>query len=104
VTLGPLAPPEVTDLVGTVVGVAAKAGPRMRFGHGLIREAIYESIPASLRSVLHLQAARALADAGAEPERVAAQLVAAPEITNRWVRDWLIGRRACRTGIRRWRV
>jgi AAA ATPase domain len=71
-------------------GVAAEAaGPRMRFRHGLIREAMYQGMPASLRSALHLQAARALADAGAPPERVAAQLVAAPEVTDRWVRDWL---------------
>jgi DNA-binding CsgD family transcriptional regulator/tetratricopeptide (TPR) repeat protein len=71
-------------------GVAAEAGPRLRFRHGLIREAMYQSIPASLRSALHLQAARALADAGALPERVAAQLVATLEITERWERDWLI--------------
>lgn len=70
-------------------GVVAEAGPRLRFRHGLIREAMYQSIPASLRSALHLQAARALANAGAAPERVAAQLVAAPDVTDRWVRDWL---------------
>ncbi len=71
-------------------GVAAEAGPQMRFRHGLLREAVYESMPLSLRSALHLQAARALADAGAPPERVAAQLVAAPDVDDRWVRDWLI--------------
>ncbi len=70
-------------------GVVAEAGPRMRFRHGLIREAVYENMPPSLRSALHLRAARALADAGAAPERVAAQLVAAPDVTDRWVRDWL---------------
>jgi DNA-binding CsgD family transcriptional regulator len=72
-------------------GVAAEAGPRMRFRHGLIHEALYQSMPLALRSALHLQAARALADAGAAPERVAAQLVAAPDATDRWVRDWLAG-------------
>ncbi len=71
-------------------GVAAEAGARMRFRHGLIREAMYQSIPASLRSALHVQAARALAGAGAAPERVAAQLVAGLDITDRWVRDWLV--------------
>jgi DNA-binding CsgD family transcriptional regulator len=70
-------------------GVAAEAGSRMRFRHGLIREAMYESMPVSLRSALHIQAARALANAGATPERVAAHLVAAPDTTDRWVRDWL---------------
>jgi DNA-binding CsgD family transcriptional regulator len=85
---------DTSDLIEVVheavaAGVAAEAGTRMRFRHGLIREAVYQSMPASLRSALHLQAARALADAGAPPERVAAQLVAAPDATDRWVRDWL---------------
>jgi DNA-binding CsgD family transcriptional regulator len=85
---------DASDLIEVITeavaaGVAAEAGPRMRFRHGLIRDALYKSMPASLRSALHLQAARALADAGAAPERVAAQLVAGPEVTDRWVRDWL---------------
>jgi len=85
---------DASDLIEVITeavtaGVAAEAGPRMRFRHGLIREAVYESMPVSLRSALHLQAARALADAGAAPERVAAQLVAGPGAADGWVRDWL---------------
>jgi DNA-binding CsgD family transcriptional regulator/tetratricopeptide (TPR) repeat protein len=58
-------------------GVVAEAGVRLGFRHGLIRQALYESMPAGLRAALHLQAARMLAGAGAAPERVAAQLVPA---------------------------
>jgi DNA-binding CsgD family transcriptional regulator len=84
---------DVFELVAEAVaaGVAAEAaGPRMRFRHGLIHDALYRGMPASLRSALHFQAARALADAGALPERVAAHLVAAPDATDRWVQDWLV--------------
>ncbi len=86
-----LAAGELIEVVQEAVatGVAAEAGMRLRFRHGLIRQVMYESMPASLRSELHLQAARALADAGAAPERVAAHLVAVPEITDRWVWNWL---------------
>jgi DNA-binding CsgD family transcriptional regulator/tetratricopeptide (TPR) repeat protein len=55
-------------------GLLAEAGMRLGFQHGLIRQALYERMPAGLRAALHLQAARMLAEAGAAPERVAAQL------------------------------
>ncbi|HEY3907763.1 MAG TPA: AAA family ATPase [Streptosporangiaceae bacterium] len=85
---------DASDLIEAITeavdaGVTAEAGPRIRFRHGLIRDAVYASMPASLLSALHLQAARVLADSGAPPERVAAQLVAEPGLTDRWVRDWL---------------
>ena len=74
-------------------GVVADAGLRLGFRHGLIRQALYEGMPAAVRAALHVQAARALAGAGAEPERVAAQLAAAgaPGDGDEWVRDWLAG-------------
>jgi DNA-binding CsgD family transcriptional regulator len=82
------------ELMGVVqralaAGLVADTGPRMAFRHGLIRQVLYEGMPAALRSALHLQAARALADVSASPERVAAQLVAVPDTTERWVWDWL---------------
>lgn len=85
---------DASDLIevvqeATAAGVVAEAGPRLRFRHGLIRQVLYEGMPAALRSALHLQAARALAEADAAPERVAAQLVAAPDISDGWVWDWL---------------
>jgi DNA-binding CsgD family transcriptional regulator len=72
-------------------GVVAEAGSRLGFRHGLIRQVLYEGIPASVREALHLQAARSLAGAGASAERVAAQLVAAPEAGGEWLWDWLAG-------------
>jgi DNA-binding CsgD family transcriptional regulator/tetratricopeptide (TPR) repeat protein len=86
------------DLMGVVdaaltAGVIAEAGPRLRFRHGLIRQVLYERMPAGLRAALHLQAARALADADAAPGRVAAQLAAAqlgPETdVEPWATEWL---------------
>jgi DNA-binding CsgD family transcriptional regulator len=71
-------------------GVVADAGPRLGFRHGLIRQALYEGMPAALRGALHVEAARALAGAGAPPERVAVQLAAAGP-ADEWVRDWLVG-------------
>jgi DNA-binding CsgD family transcriptional regulator/tetratricopeptide (TPR) repeat protein len=70
------------DLIGTVdasmaTGVVADAGLRLRFRHGLIREILYEGVPAAERAALHFQAARALVGAGAPAERVAAQLAMA---------------------------
>jgi DNA-binding CsgD family transcriptional regulator len=77
----------------TAAGVVAGVGPRLRFRHGLIWQALYEEMPAALRAALHLQAAQALAQAGAAPERVAAQLVSGrgPDdgTPDRWAADWL---------------
>ena len=70
---------ELMRVVDTAAGagVLAEAGLRLRFRHGLIRQALYEGMPAGLRAALHLQAARMLAGAGAAAERVAAQLIPA---------------------------
>jgi DNA-binding CsgD family transcriptional regulator len=72
-------------------GVVAQSGSRLGFRHGLIRQALYEGVPESVREALHAQAARALAGAGAPVERVAAQLVAAPAADGEWVWAWLAG-------------
>jgi DNA-binding CsgD family transcriptional regulator/tetratricopeptide (TPR) repeat protein len=58
------------------------------FRHGLIRQAVYEQLPAPVRGALHGQAARVLAGAGATTEQVAAQLVAAPG-GGEWETAWL---------------
>jgi DNA-binding CsgD family transcriptional regulator len=70
-------------------GVLVAAGPRLGFRHGVIRQVLYEGIPGPVRVALHLQAARTLATEGAPAERVAAQLVAAPETGGEWVWEWL---------------
>jgi DNA-binding NarL/FixJ family response regulator len=78
-------------------GVIEEAGARLGFRHGLIRQVLYESMPVAMRSALHVDAARALAQAGARPETVAAQLISGcqpgdggvPEPIGSWAADWL---------------
>jgi DNA-binding CsgD family transcriptional regulator len=52
-----------------------RRGVELAFRHDLIREALYHDLPAAVRRGLHLDAAHALAEAGAPPERVAEHLV-----------------------------
>jgi DNA-binding CsgD family transcriptional regulator len=68
---------DLADIIGSAqaAGVVADAGPRLAFRHGLIRQVLYEQMPAGLGAALHQQVAGALAVAGAAPERVAAQLL-----------------------------
>ena len=49
-------------------------GARLRFRHDLIRDAIYEDLPATIRSGLHREAGQRLARAGAPSLQVAEQL------------------------------
>ncbi len=69
---------DLMDVVDAALraGVVAEAGPAFRFRHDLIRQVLYERMPAGLRGAHHGRAARALADADARPARVAAQLAA----------------------------
>ncbi|MFG1954586.1 AAA family ATPase [Micromonospora sp. NPDC048830] len=78
-------------------GVLAASGDRLVFRHGLIRQALYEAMPASLRAALHRQAARALAGAGAPVERVAEQLLAGPVTADEWMIDWVAREAAAMT-------
>jgi DNA-binding CsgD family transcriptional regulator len=52
--------------------------PPFSFVHPLVRNAVYESIPAQERETEHARAAELLAELGAPPEQVAAQLLLAP--------------------------
>jgi DNA-binding CsgD family transcriptional regulator len=52
--------------------------PPLAFVHPLIRTAVYETLTPLQRERLHARAARLVADAGAEPERVAAHLLRSP--------------------------
>jgi predicted ATPase len=49
-------------------------GPRLRFRHDLIRDAIYEDLPGSVRGALHREAGQRLAAAGAPASQVAEHL------------------------------
>ena len=88
---------DLIDVVDTSLGagVVAEAGPRFRFRHALVRQVLYERMPAGLRAALHARSARALAGAGARPGRVAAQLAAVQRTpgseVEAWVVDWLAG-------------
>ena len=95
----------VTDLIPAVdeacaAGVLAESGTCLAFRHPLIREALYEEMQAPVRAAWHAAAGRALAQAGAPPDRVARQLLRAvsepgetPEPMHEWMLDWL-GRNA----------
>jgi len=71
-------------------GILVWSGSRMAFRHPLIRQALYERVPVPVRAALHLDAARALAEADGDPLTVAQQLLAADQLGDRWVRGWLL--------------
>jgi DNA-binding CsgD family transcriptional regulator len=90
----------VADLVPALdearaAGVLAESGNQLGFRHPLIRAALYEEIPVPVRAAWHRDAGRALAEAGAPPDRVARQLLQATapggtaEPMNEWMLDWL---------------
>ncbi len=91
----------VVDLVPAVdeacaAGILVESGTGLGFRHPLIRTALYEEIPSSVRAAWHREAARALAEAGAPADRVARQLLAADggsadtEPMDEWILRWLI--------------
>ncbi len=71
-------------------GLVVSVGDRLAFRHPLIRQALHDSMPAALRAALHCEAARMLAAAGAEPLRVAQQLLAADRPGDEWTRAWVV--------------
>lgn len=91
----------VTDLWPSLeealaAGVLADTPEGLGFRHPLIRTALYEELPASVRAALHRDAGRALAAAHAPVERVARQLLSADDPSGPplgplepWVQDWL---------------
>ena len=93
--LGLLAGRSATDLAGVVTeaitaGVLVESDERLAFRHELIREALVEAMPVSLRVALHRQAAQSLAEAGAPVEEVAQQLLAAPQRADAWAVGWVV--------------
>jgi DNA-binding CsgD family transcriptional regulator len=89
---------ELVGVVGEAVaaGVVVESGLDLVFRHGLIAQALADGMPAGVRAELHREAARALAEAGAAAERVAAQLLeaGAGEAADEWVGQWLADRAA----------
>jgi DNA-binding CsgD family transcriptional regulator/tetratricopeptide (TPR) repeat protein len=85
----------VSDLAAALqeaaaAGILAGSGAELVFRHPLIRQALYESMPAALRTALHAEAAQELAAAGADVLSVAQQLSAARRPGGGWARAWLI--------------
>ena len=92
----------VADLIPSVdeacaVGVLAESGSGLGFRHPLIRAALYDEMPAAVRTAWHRDAGRALAVAGAPADRVARQLLRAlgeagdeaEPIGDEWMLNWL---------------
>ncbi|HEX5298559.1 MAG TPA: AAA family ATPase [Streptosporangiaceae bacterium] len=91
----------VADLVLAIdeacaVGVLTESRQRLEFRHPLIRAALYDEMPTPVRAAWHRDAGRALAGAGAPPDRVARQLLRAvgepegmPGPMDEWMLDWL---------------
>jgi DNA-binding CsgD family transcriptional regulator len=71
-------------------GILIGSGPDLAFRHPLIQQALYESMPAALRTALHAEAARELATTRADALTVAQQLSAAQLPGTDWVREWLL--------------
>ena len=74
-------------------GILAASAEGFTFRHALLRQALYDAMPATLRGALHHDAARALAELGGATESVAAHLLATADevITPRWAVTWLAG-------------
>ena len=85
--------PAVDEACAT--GVLAESDDRLAFRHPLIRAALYDEMPVPVRAAWHREAGRALAEAGAAPDRVARQLLRAVDGTgiagpmDAWILDWL---------------
>lgn len=77
----------VTDAVNA--NVLLEDGPKLTFRHQLMRDTVYGGVAGPTRGVLHRQAAKVLADAGAPPHRVSEQLVASGGDVEPWVAGWL---------------
>ncbi|MDQ4131283.1 MAG: AAA family ATPase [Actinomycetota bacterium] len=79
--------PSLTEALDA--GVLCEVGSRLAFRHDLLREAVYEDLPSSLRKAMHLDVARTLAAADASPLRVAEHFVRGASPGDAVAREWL---------------
>ena len=68
-----------------VAAAILSPGRPLEFVHPLVRSAIYAELAPAARALDHRRAAALLADDGADPERVAAHLLAVDPAGDRWV-------------------
>ncbi|MFI7123151.1 BTAD domain-containing putative transcriptional regulator [Amycolatopsis sp. NPDC049868] len=82
---------EFDHVLGEVeaMGLVVRTRGKLAFRHPVVREALYARTPTAIRLALHRQLAKALADASAPVECVAAQLLAAPLPIDKWFCEWL---------------
>ncbi|WP_328924654.1 MULTISPECIES: ATP-binding protein [unclassified Streptomyces] len=71
-----------------LAGLLEDIGDRLRFRHPALRRALYAQTPGALRTALHQDAARAFAEAGLAPARIAGQLLCAGRLSP-WAVRWL---------------
>lgn len=71
-------------------GILTESVEGLAFRHPLIRIALYEQLPVSVRAAWHRDAGRALAEAGAPVDRVARQLLPADVTDEEWLVRWLV--------------
>jgi len=87
--------PELLPILDEAIlaGVLLENGAEIAFRHPLIRECLYDSMPAGVRAAWHRDAARALADDGAPAERVARQLrpTVESDVRGDSVDSWVVG-------------
>ncbi len=75
-------------------GLLADDGPRLRFRHALIRQAVYDDIPVAIARSLHRVAARHLAAGSGDPIGAASHFLTAAHPGDPEAIDWI--HRACR--------
>jgi len=83
---------EVARATGELMRVEIlRREPPLGFVHPLVRDAVYEDLPAPQRELDHARAARILRDAGAAKERVAAHFLLVPPLGEEWAAELLVG-------------
>ncbi|HEU5063694.1 MAG TPA: AAA family ATPase [Solirubrobacterales bacterium] len=92
---------EVAAATGELMRVEIlRREPPLGFVHPLVRDAVYDDLPPAQRELEHSRAARALREAGAPAERVAAHFLRVPPVGEEWVAELLVeaGRAAAEKG------
>lgn len=74
---------------GVAAGIVEPVGLRLRFRHGLLRQALYETTPEPQRTALRRSAVRALIDNAAPVDRVAELVISDLDAADGWEAEWV---------------